>query len=38
MTYDTYKCFKTVTDTVKQHLRELQQCTITSQLGSLSPE
>ena len=29
MMYDTYKCFKIVADTVKQHLRELQQCTIT---------
>ena len=38
MTYDPYKCSKTVADTVKQHLRELQQCTITSQLGSFSPE
>ena len=27
MMYDTYKCFKTVADTVKQHLTELGQCT-----------
>ena len=24
MTYDTYKCFKTVADTVKQHLRKFK--------------